>query len=131
MSWSDPISDMLTRIRNAHSAGQETVVMPHSILKGEVVRVLKREGYINDYTVEGNLKKTLRVFLKYNSADEPAIRGLRRNSKSGRRVYVGHQKIPRVLGGMGIAILSTPNGILTDKEARKRGIGGELICSVW
>lgn len=132
MSWSDPISDMLTRIRNAQAAGLESLGMPHSKLKGELVRILKREGYINDFGVEGSTaKKTLRVFLKYVNGSEPAIRGIRRNSTAGRRVYVGRQAVPRILGGMGVAIISTPRGILTDKEARKQGLGGEWICSIW
>jgi small subunit ribosomal protein S8 len=131
MSWSDPIADMLTRIRNSQSAGAESVEMPHSKLKGEIVRLMKREGYINDFSVEGNVKKTLRVFLKYSGDGEPAIRGLRRDSLTGRRLYAGRNAIPRVLGGMGVTLVSTSQGVLTGKEARKRGIGGELICSIW
>jgi small subunit ribosomal protein S8 len=131
MSWSDPIADMLTRIRNAHGAGLEAVEMPHSKMKGEIVRVLKREGYVGDYVVEGSVKKTLRIFLKYGSDGEPAIRGLKRTSHAGRRQYVPSAGVPRVLGGMGVAVLTTSQGVLSDKDARKRGIGGELICSVW
>lgn len=131
MSWTDPIADMLTRIRNAHGAGLETVGMPHSKMKGEIVKVLKREGYVADYVVEGNVKKTLRIFLKYGSDGEPAIRGLRRSSHCGRRKYATRGSVPRVLGGMGIQVLTTSQGVLSDKDARKRGIGGELICSVW
>ena len=131
MSWSDPIADLLTRIRNAHAAGLEVVEMPHSKLKGEIVRVLKREGYVQDYVVDGSTKKILRVFLKYGKGHEPAIRGLKRESKAGRRVYVAVDEVPRVLDGLGVALLSTSIGILTDREARKRHVGGELVCTVW
>jgi small subunit ribosomal protein S8 len=131
MSLSDPIADMLTRIRNGHRAGSEVVVMPHSVLKGELVRLLKREGYIADYAMEGNVKKVLRVFLKYGPRRQPAIHGIRRASHAGRRTYVRSDRIPRVLDGLGIAILSTSVGVLTDREARKRHVGGELICTVW
>ena len=132
MSWSDPIADMLTRIRNAHQAGRDVVEMPHSRLKGEIVRVLKREGFVNDYVVEGSGKKVLlRVYLKYDPQHAPAILGLRRESRAGGRRYVGWNKTPRILGGMGLAILSTSVGVMSDREARKRRVGGELICSVW
>ena len=107
------------------------VEMPHSKLKGEIVRVLKREGYVQDYVVDGSTKKILRVFLKYGQGHEPAIRGLQRESKAGRRVYVVAEEIPRVLDGLGVALLSTSMGILTDNEARKRHVGGELVCTVW
>lgn len=130
MSMSDPIADMLTRIRNAHMAALEKVDIPHSKLKGEIARVLKREGYIADYAIEGGTR-TLRVFLKYTNDQEPVIRGIKRESKQGRRVYVGADNLPRVLSGLGIAILSTSTGLMTDKEARKQHIGGEVLCSVW
>jgi small subunit ribosomal protein S8 len=131
MSWSDPIADMLTRVRNAYRSGQDVAEMPHSKVKGEIVRVLKKEGYISDYAVEGNNGRTLRVYLKYVGERESAIRGLRRNSAPGRRQYVTWDKIPRVLGGAGLAIISTSLGIMSDREARKRKIGGEIICSAW
>lgn len=131
MSWSDPIADMLTRIRNGCMVGTDTVEMPHSKLKGEITRVLKREGYVVDYAVEGGVKKVLRIYLKYTRKNEPAIRGVRRDSKPGLRRYVTCAGAPRVLSGMGIAILSTSAGIMTDKEARVKGIGGELLCRVW
>jgi small subunit ribosomal protein S8 len=131
MSWSDPIADMLTRIRNAQRAGLEMVEMPHSSLKGEIVRVLKREGFIHDHVVDGSTKKTLRVYLKYGPGHEPAIQGLKRESKAGRRVYASVRAVPRVLDGMGVAILSTSSGVMTDKEARKRRVGGEVVCLVW
>lgn len=132
MSWSDPIADMLARIRNAHMAGLDTVEVPYSRIKSEIVRIMKREGFIADYVVEGGAsKKLLRVYLKYTGEKEPAIRGMQRKSKPGLRSYVASGAIPRVLGGMGIAILSTSSGIMTGKEAKKRNVGGELLCVVW
>lgn len=131
MSFSDPISDMLTRIRNAHMAGHEAVDMPHSRFKGEVARILKREGYIVDYRIESGVGRTLRIYLKYADEREPVIRGLKRYSRPGWRRYVGAKDIPRVFGGMGVAILSTSKGIMTDAEARRQKVGGELVCTVW
>lgn len=132
MSLSDPIADMLTRIRNASSAGLEIVQVPHSKLKSEVARILKREGFILDYTTEGqDGKKTLRLYLKYGRDHEPIIQGIKRVSKPGLRRYVASGKLPRVLGGMGVAILSTSGGIITDREARKSKVGGEVLCHVW
>lgn len=131
MSFSDPVSDMLTRIRNAHLAGHEFVNVPHSRLKGELARILKKEGYILDYQIENGLPKTLRIYLKYVAENQPAIRGLRRYSRPGYRRYAGAREIPRILGGMGIAVLSTSRGIMTDAEARKKNVGGELVCTVW
>jgi small subunit ribosomal protein S8 len=130
MSMSDPVADMLTRIRNAHMAALEKVDIPHSKLKGEIARVLKREGYILDFAIEGG-KRTLRVFLKYSSDLEPVIRGIKRVSRPGRRVFVSADDLPRVLSGLGTAILSTSSGLMTDKEARKQHVGGEVVCSVW
>jgi len=113
-------------------AGHEVVEVPHSKLKGEITRVLKREGYINDYVVEGSAKKTLRLYLKYTGDEsEPAIRGLKRESKLGLRSYVGADDVPKVLGGLGIAVLSTSSGIMTDREAREKHVGGEVLCSIW
>ncbi len=131
MSWSDPIADMLTRIRNAHKAGHEAVEMPHSRLKDEIAQVLKREGFISDYAVEGGAKKSLKLNLKYTEEHEPVIRGLKRESRPGLRRYVVAAKVPRVLGGQGIAVLSTSSGVLTDSEARGQNVGGEVLCSVW
>ena len=131
MSLSDPIADMMTRIRNAQAARHEAVEMPHSKMKTEIARVMQREGYVKAYSVEGGPKKILRIYLRYTGDHEPLISGLRRDSTPGRRVYVAAGEIPRVLGGIGIAILSTSGGIVTDKEARKRKVGGEVLCSVW
>ena len=133
MSMSDPIADMLTRIRNAYMATLETVEMPHSKVKTEVARLLKREGYVLDYTVEGgeHSKRILRMYLKYSVDQQPVILGLKRISKPSLRRYVGSASIPRVLGGLGVAILSTSSGLLTDREARKKQVGGEVLCFVW
>jgi len=131
MSMNDPVADMLNRVRNALAAGQEVTKIPHSKLKGEVCRVLKREGYISDYTVDGNVKKTLRVYLKYEDDRTPVIRGVKRDSKPGLRRYVSASDMPRVLGGMGIAVLTTSQGVMTGHDAREKGIGGEVICRVW
>lgn len=132
MSLSDPVADLLTRVRNAHMAEQDVVLIPHSRLKGEVLRVLKREGYIKDLVVEGTeRKKVLRVYLKYSRERLPSIQGIKRESRPGLRKYCPVDKLPRVLGGLGIAILSTSAGIMTDREARKARVGGEFICSVW
>lgn len=128
---SDPIADMLTRIRNGHRAGLKTVEMSHSKMKAEIARILKREGYIEEYVEEGDTKKTLTVSLKYYHGKKPCITGLRRVSSPGLRRYVVSTEIPRVLGGLGIAILTTSAGILTDREARKAKVGGELMCMVW
>ncbi len=126
----DPIADMLTRIRNAGRALLPTVEIPHSRLKEGIARVLRQEGYIADFAVAGDPVKTLRLRLKY-AGKRPVIEGLRRMSKPGRRHYVGVTEIPRVLGGMGIAVLSTSEGIMTGEEARRKKLGGELLCLVW
>ncbi len=132
MSVTDPIGDMLVRIRNAGRAGLEVAQMPHSAMKSEIARVLKKEGYIADYVTEGHSgKKNLRVHLRYNADRTPIIRGMRRVSKPGLRRYAKVTAMPRVVGGMGIAILSTSRGILTDRDARKTHIGGEVLCYVW
>jgi small subunit ribosomal protein S8 len=128
---SDPIADMLTRIRNGHRAGLKTVEMSHSKMKAEIARILKREGYIEEYVEEVDAKKTLKVSLKYYHGKKPCITGLRRVSTPGLRRYVVSTEVPRVLGGLGIAILTTSSGILTDREARKAKVGGELMCMVW
>jgi small subunit ribosomal protein S8 len=132
MSLSDPISDMLNRIRNASEAGLKTTDINHSRMKGEIAVILKKEGYIRDVSVEGQgREKVVRVVLKYDASRKPTIRGLRRISKPGLRRYVGFDQIPLVLGGMGVSILSTPAGILSDSEARQKRVGGELLCQVW
>ena len=131
MSLSDPIADMLTSIRNAQRVSLELVDVPYSKLKGEIARVLKKEGYVTDYVVEGGLKKTLRVYLRYTLEHEPIIKGIKRESKPGLRVHTSSSEIPRVLGGLGTAILSTSSGIMTGKEAKSQNVGGEVLCSVW
>ncbi len=129
----DPIADMLTRVRNASRARLEKVEMPASRLKERIAQVLKDEGYIKNFRTisEGNSKATLRIFLKYTPENEGVISGLRRVSRPGLRVYVGKNEIPRVMSGLGISILSTPKGVLTDRAARKENVGGELICTIW
>ena len=131
MSWSDPISDMLTRIRNAQKAGLPSVDMPGSRLKGEIARVMLAEGYIAGFALAGEGRRVLHLDLKYSALAEPAIRGLRRESKPGLRRFCGCQEIPRVLGGMGTAVLSTSGGVMSGREARQRKLGGELICTIW
>ena len=130
----DPIADMLTRIRNANKALQETVEMPSSRLKAEIARLLKEEGYIRDFHIERQEPlpyDTLTVELKFGRNRERVITDLKRVSKPGRRVYARKDRLPRVLGGMGISILSTSNGLITSRTAEERGVGGEVICFVW
>ena len=128
----DPIADMLTRIRNANKALMDRVVMPSSKLKVEIARLLKEEGYVKDFHVErGESFDHLVVELKYGRARERVITDLKRVSKPGRRVYARKDRLPRVLGGMGVAILSTSNGLVTARTAQEKGIGGEVICFVW
>lgn len=132
MSMTDPIGDMLTRIRNANMVKHESVEMPSSKMKIEIAKILKKEGYIRDFRYYKYQNKfNLKVFLKYGEKNSPTIMGIERVSKPGRRIYSSKDKIPKVLGGLGIAILSTSKGILTDKEARNAGVGGEIICRVW
>jgi len=127
----DPIADMLTRIRNGIQARQQRVEMPCAKLKIEVARILKDEGYISNFKVaEEGKKKVLKIFLRYGTDGVNAISTLDRVSKPGRRVYVGAREIPRVLGGLGINILTTPRGVMTGRDARKVGIGGEILCVV-
>jgi small subunit ribosomal protein S8 len=126
----DPISDMLTRIRNAHRALLPTTDIPHSKLKESIASLLKSEGYITDYAVEGKTAKTLKVKLKYVGR-RSVIEGIRRVSSPGLRRYVGATEIPRVRGGLGVAIVSTSQGLMTGTQARKNNLGGELICYVW
>lgn len=132
MVMTDPIADMLTRIRNASSVNHEQVDVPASRMKQELARIFKEEGYIRDYKViqDGN-KPILRIFLKQGPGKTRVISGIRRISKPGLRVYAGKDEIPRVLGGLGVAVLSTSKGVLSDRQARKEGVGGEVICYVW
>jgi small subunit ribosomal protein S8 len=128
----DPVADMLTRIRNANKALQETVEMPNSRLKTEIARLLKDEGYIRGYHVEHrNMFDTLVVELKFGRNRERVITDLKRVSKPGRRVYAAKDRLPRVLGGMGTAIMSTSSGVVTSRTAQQLGVGGEVICFVW
>ena len=126
----DPISDMLTRIRNANRALLPTVELPHSRIKESIVGLLKREGYIADFAVEGKLPKTIKLKLKYQGK-KSVIEDLRRVSTPGLRRYVGATEIPRVRGGLGVAVVSTSEGLLTDVQARRKNLGGELLCYVW
>jgi small subunit ribosomal protein S8 len=129
----DPVADMLTRIRNANKALHETVEMPCSKLKEEIARILKEEGYVRDYRVEQDERpyKVLVIELKYGRGRERVLTGLKRISKPGRRIYAGKDRLPRVLGGMGTAILSTSRGVITSRTAEREGVGGEVICFVW
>jgi small subunit ribosomal protein S8 len=132
MTMTDPIADMLTRIRNATRAKRKKVDVPASNLKKAIAELLLREKYISDFqVVEETHQGSIRISLKYTGRDESAIGGLKRVSKPGRRVYVTKEEIPRVMGGLGTAILSTPRGVLTDKESKKLGVGGELLCYIW
>jgi small subunit ribosomal protein S8 len=132
MSATDPIADMLTRIRNANRALHETTSMPSSRLRVEIARLLQEEGYIKGYRVEkGESFDTLVVELKFGKNRERVITDLKRVSKPGRRVYARKDRLPRVLGGMGTAIMSTPNGLVTSRTAQEQGIGGEVVCFVW
>ncbi len=127
---SDPISDMLTRIRNAGAAHLPVVELPHSRIKESVAKVLQSEGYVGEVSVEGDLKKKIKIRLKFNGK-KSVIEGLKRVSKPGLRRYVGSTEIPRVRGGLGVAIVSTSEGILTDTQARKKNLGGELLAYIW
>ena len=139
---SDPIADMLTRVRNAMAARHPKVDVPASKLKTEIARILKEEGYIANFKVapaEGGhksdadegLKKVIRIYLKYATDNSPVVTGIERVSRPGCRVYVGSKAVPRVLGGLGINILTTPRGVMTGSSARKEGVGGEVLCHVW
>jgi small subunit ribosomal protein S8 len=132
MSMSDPLADMITRIRNAGMVNFRTVDMPLSSLKVDVAKVLKDEGYIEDYQiVKDTVQGTIRINLKYGANGEKVVTGLSRVSKPGKRVYVKVDKIPKVMSGLGIAVLSTSKGIITDQQARQLGVGGEVLCNVW
>jgi small subunit ribosomal protein S8 len=130
MTSNDPIADLLTRLRNASRAGKSELTMPYSRIKADVASILKKEGYITDFEVKSEGRPQLRIVSKY--ADKtPAITGLKRVSRPGLRRYVGADEIPRVLGGMGISILSTPRGVLSGREAKRQNVGGELLAYVW
>ncbi len=132
MTMTDPVADMLTRLRNANGAHHDDVSLPGSKLKERIAEILKREGYISDWKVEpARVGTTLSMTLKYGANREPSIEGLKRVSKPGLRVYAGSTEIPSVLGGLGIAILSTSSGLLTDREAEQKGVGGEVLAYVW
>jgi len=132
MSFTDPVADLLTRIRNAINARQQKLDVPASKLKMEIARILKEEGYLANFkATEESGQKVLRLYLKYGANNDAAITNLARVSRPGCRVYVGHNDIPRVLGGLGISILTTPKGVMTGRQARKSGVGGEILFEVW
>jgi len=132
MTMTDPVADLLTRLRNANSAFHETVSMPHSKLKGHIADILKAQGYIAAWKVEdAEVGKKMTIDLKYGPSRERSIAGLRRISKPGLRVYAKSTNLPNVLGGLGVAILSTSSGLLTDRQAAKKGVGGEVLAYVW
>jgi small subunit ribosomal protein S8 len=135
MTMTDPIADMLTRLRNANQAYHDSVLMPYSKLKQGVAEILKQEGYITAFTVadpvEGAVGRTLEITLKYGRNRERSIAGVRRISKPGLRVYAKHTALPKVLGGLGVAIISTSQGLLTDRQANSKGVGGEVLAYVW
>ena len=127
----DPVADMLARIRNALLARHEAVEIPFSRLKVRIAEILKQEGFISDFAVKDEFPGSVRVQLKYTEDRKPAIVGMRRTSRPNRRVYVRHKHIPHVLNGMGISIISTSHGVVTDRDARKQAVGGEILCEVW
>lgn len=132
MSMTDPIADLLTRIRNASQAKHSNLLVPRSKIKLEMIKILKREGFVEGYIdIPEGPQGSIKVFLKYDAANQGVIRGIERISKPGRRAYVGKDDIPRVRNGLGVAILTTPKGILTGQEAHQAGVGGELLCYVW
>ncbi|MEO8907794.1 MAG: 30S ribosomal protein S8 [Microbacteriaceae bacterium] len=132
MTMTDPVADMLTRLRNANSAHHDVVSMPHSKLKSHIAEILKREGYIADWSVaDARVGQTLTLSLKFGPNRERSISGIKRVSKPGLRVYAKSTEIPTVMGGLGVAILSTSSGLLTDRQADKKGVGGEVLAYVW
>ncbi|MFT8872714.1 MAG: 30S ribosomal protein S8 [Sporolactobacillus sp.] len=132
MTMTDPIADMLTRIRNANIVRHEQIELPGSVIKKEIAEILKREGFIKDVEyIEDNKQGVLRLFLKYGANKERVISGLKRISKPGLRVYARAGEVPKVLGGLGIAIVSTSRGVITDKEARSQNVGGEVLAYIW
>ena len=132
MSMTDPIADMLTRIRNAGGALFDKVDIPASRMKISLAKILKEEGFIKNYKViKDNRQGILRVYLKYTNQQQPLIQGIRRVSKPGCRVYTGHSELPKVQGGLGVAVISTSQGVVTDRQARKLVVGGEVLCEIW
>ncbi|HEX3987173.1 MAG TPA: 30S ribosomal protein S8 [Acidobacteriaceae bacterium] len=132
MSLTDPVADFLTRIRNSIRARHQKLDVPASKLKAEIARILKEEGYISNFkTTEENGRPVLRVYLKYGANNEAAIRDLERISRPGCRVYIGHDEIRRVQGGLGISIMTTPRGVMTGRQARREKVGGEVLCEIW
>lgn len=132
MTMTDPIADMLSRVRNASNAFHESVAMPSSKIKANIAEILKQEGYIADYTVSGDkAQKTLELVLKYGPNRQRSIEGVRRVSKPGLRVYAKSDNLPKVLGGLGVAVISTSYGLLTDREATNKGVGGEVLAYIW
>ncbi len=132
MSMTDPIADMLTRIRNALQAGHPQVAVPRSRIKSEIARILKEEGFISEFSMKKDDRQgQLNMELRYDSDNKGIILGIERVSKPGRRVYRGRDDLPQVLNGLGVAVISTSQGVMTDAQARKRGIGGEVLCRVW
>ncbi len=132
MTMTDPVADMLTRIRNANTAGHASVDIPQSKIKLAIADILVKEGYIKSYEIiEGETQNTIRVEMKYGPDKTRVISGIKRISKPGLRVYAKKDEVPRVLGGLGIAVISTSSGLITDKEARRLGVGGEVVCYVW
>jgi small subunit ribosomal protein S8 len=132
MAVTDPIADMLTRIRNAIMARHDFVLVPSSRLKMAIARILKEEGFISEYEVlRSKPHRSIKIYLKYDDKSQPILSGLERVSKPGLRVYAGQKEIPRVRGGLGVAIISTPKGVITGKQAWRQGIGGEILCYVW
>jgi len=132
MSMTDPVSDMLTRVRNASQALHDRVEVPASKIKVELARVLHEEGFIRSYRIiEDNKQGIIRIYLKYSETEERVISGIKRISKPGRRVYVNKSLLPRVLGGLGVAVISTSQGVMTDRTCRKSNVGGEVLCHVW
>jgi small subunit ribosomal protein S8 len=127
----DPIADMLTRIRNAQAARHDSVTVPASRIKGEIARILKSEGFIRDYELPSEQERDIKIQLRYSGKKEPVVTGIKRVSKPGLRVYVKSKDMPRILGGLGVAIVSTPQGVMTAAEAKRANVGGEILCYVW
>ena len=127
----DPIADMLTRIRNAQTARHDSVAVPASRIKADIARILKSEGFIRDYELPKEQERDIKIQLRYSGKREPVVSGIRRISKPGLRVYVKSKDMPRILGGLGIAIVSTPQGVMTAAEAKRANVGGEILCYVW